>query len=612
MTVEEILEENERRMAARAVVYDPITGDGCLGERVEVCTPSPRGGRAYVPKAMTEDPAYKGGRMSATGWRRLRCRYDFEYWCATCATIRDKRSGRDVRFRLNAPQRRVAGVLEDDRLAGRPIRMILLKARQWGGSTLVQLYMAWIQSCHRRNWHSLICAHVKDTASVIRGMYTKLLGDYPEELWDGDAGPEFKPFERALNVRTIMGRGCRVTIGSAEKQEAIRGSDYAMAHLSETAFWPETQKRSPADFIRGVCGSVPMEPYTLVVMESTANGVGNYFHVEWLRCSRGYGDKHAVFVPWYEIEIYRMTPPDAGALAGSLTDYERGLWARGLCLDQIWWYRCKSREYASAHRMMAEFPTTDVEAFVNTGAGVFGAAAVERLREGCFDGREWYVPRYGRSDERTAGVMWREPDENESYVVAVDVGGRSSTADWSVIAVIQRRNEAGLPEVVAQWRGHADHDILADTAISIAKHYNGALLVVESNTLETETESGNLFVLNRIAREYRNTYRRRSYDTDRQEETSRIGFHTNRATKALIVNTLIAYVREGAYVERDSRACDELTTYEQKRNGGYGAKRGYHDDIVMTRAIGLQVVEDAPRQFTPKEQRRMWDATEPW
>ena len=104
---------------------------------------------------------------------------DFEYWAARCVKIKDKLSGKLVPFRLNRPQRRVLSMLEEQRRGGRPIRMIMLKARQWGGSTLVQMYMAWIQMIHAENWHSLICAHVKDTASTIRGIYSVMLESYP-------------------------------------------------------------------------------------------------------------------------------------------------------------------------------------------------------------------------------------------------------------------------------------------------------------------------------------------------------------------------------------------------------------------------------------------------
>ncbi|MDE6286691.1 MAG: hypothetical protein K2L99_06835, partial [Muribaculaceae bacterium] len=274
--VKKILEEDARRRAARAQAeqgYDPIVGRGACGPRVEVTTPVPGMPRALVPEAMTADAGYAAARHEPLAWQQLRCRHDFEYWCARCVTIKHKTTGCMVPFVLNAPQRRLAALLETDRRARRPMRVIMLKARQWGGSTLVQMYMAWMQCCVRRNWHSLICAHVKDTAAAIRGMYTRMLENYPPDLWNEEAAPRFSPFERSINTREIAGRGCRVTVGSAENQEAIRGSDYAMAHLSETAFWRDSTRSSPDDFIRAINGAIALVPDTLIVMESTANAV---------------------------------------------------------------------------------------------------------------------------------------------------------------------------------------------------------------------------------------------------------------------------------------------------------------------------------------------------
>ena len=48
-------------------------------------------------------------------------------------------------------------------------------------------------------------------------------------------------------------------------------------------------------------------------------------------------------------------------------------------------------------------------------------------------------------------------------------------------------------------------------------------------------------------------------------------------------------VREHSYTERDGRCLDEYLTYEQKQNGAYGAIAGKHDDLLMTRAIGLHI-----------------------
>lgn len=234
---EAMVTENRRRNELRREmeVYDPVSGRGSAGPRERACKPVAGEGQPMVPVAMKRDKAYREV-STREEWVKLRCRYDFEYWALKCVTIRDKTTGRDIPFRLNGPQRRVTAMLEEMRLARQPLRLVMLKARQWGGSTLVQLYMAWIQTCLRRNWNSLICAHVKDTAATIRGMYGKMLDNYPREYWAEDEAPSFKSFERSTNIRLIAGRGCRVTVASAENQDGVRGMDVSMAHLSEVAF----------------------------------------------------------------------------------------------------------------------------------------------------------------------------------------------------------------------------------------------------------------------------------------------------------------------------------------------------------------------------------------
>ena len=560
-------------------------------------SPIPDEGLVDIPDSMVDDPAFPLVINNPVSWKKLRCRHDFEYWCRTCCIIKHKTLGKDVPFILNAPQRRVARMLEEDRLARRPIRLIMLKARQWGGSTLIQAYMAWIQSCHCRNWNSIICSQVKDTSSTIRGMYTKILDNYPRELWEGDAPPRLKSFERSENVREIAGRGCRITVASIENLNSVRGSDFALAHLSEVAFWRPTASRSPEDLIRAVCGSVALAPDTLVVMESTANGSGNYFHREWMRCRDGHGDKRAVFVPWYEIEIYSLPPDDPEAFEASLNPYEQMLRdVHGCSPAQINWYRNKLREYPSPREMMAEFPTTDLEAFANTGTSLFASEHVETLRKDCSApyvigevgpvglthsavyGSAVDTPHF-TPDSAGRLKVWSMPEPEGDYVMAVDIGGRTNRADWSVIAVM--RIDLERPEVVAQWRGHVDHDILANRAFAIGIFYNEALLAVESNSLEHS--GAGMFILERLRRFYPRLYFR---------SPGHPGFHTNSASKGMIITGLMAAVRDAAYIERDNDACDEMLSYEQTESGGFAAKPGAHDDILMTRAIALSIAAD--------------------
>ncbi|WP_287210926.1 hypothetical protein [Muribaculum sp.] len=620
--IHEIVVENARRNALINLEYCPVRGIGCTGERVECYSPVSKG-KEFIPKTMYDSDKFHMVKENAQAWRRLRICHDFEYWAATCCTIKDKRTGCDVFMRLNRPQRRVLAIMEQQRMAGEPVRLIMLKARQWGGSTLVQVYMAWIQLVHKRSWNSLICAHVKDTAATIRGMYSKILSDYPADVWDEDGvcRPEFRVYERSTNIRYIPGRDCRVTLGSAEKQDSVRGGDFAMAHLSEVAFWGDTTRHSPEGFVRAICGSIMREPFTLIVMESTANGTGNFFHAEWLRaCSAEGSDKIPVFVPWYEIELYSKPVGDVEALWSSLDSYERGLWHKyGCTLEQIAWYREKRREYPTRQLMAAEYPTDDVEAFANTGSSVFPAECVAELAKGCMlplclsevlcnSDDMWLLGQLQEiaDDGRGTLSVWKLPDSGSEnyrnrYVVAVDVGGRSDKSDYSVILVLDSSPCGGVPEVVAQWRGHCDHDILTKRAALMGRWYGEALLVVESNTLESSGSDGEtgLSLLAELAENYPNMYHRECYDREYSADLPgiRVGFHTNRATKSLIITNLIAMVREGAYVERDAGMINELSVFEYKVNGSTGAKDGCHDDRLMTRAIALHVARRQCRQF---------------
>ncbi len=610
MTLEQIVAANEERNTLLKISqhYNPITGEGCCGPRVQrtVKIDEEINGNYWIPTAMAtkldSEPC-----TSRLQWELLRIKHDFEFWCATCVNILDKVSGRLVNLVLNRPQRRVLQVLENQRNAGKPLRLIMLKARQWGGSTLVQIYMAWIQMVLKTNWNSLICGHLLQTSAAIKSMYERALRNYPKHLTVDGKKPTLLAFEGSRHVRQLSGSESLVISGSARSQDSVRGYDIKMAHLTEVAFWPTTLLYSPDEVIRSIGGTIPLEPLTMLVLESTANGVGNYFHEEWIRSKSGQSDKEAVFVPWYEIEIYRLDVASVEQLVSEMDDYEKWLWQDCHCtLEMINWYHHKRREYPNHSMMAAEFPTTDIEAFTSTSTNVFTTQMVERMRYATtmpvkrgdivargmksLDGLNFVESENGPLE------MWKWPEKNtprNRYIVAVDVGGSSQGSDWSVIAVFDRHlGEENLnskrPEVVAQWRGHIHHDHLAWKAAQIARYYNNALLVIESNSIESQGEVGEL-IFKQIMAVYNNVYRRK----DSKNGEFKPGFQTNRKTKISAIYNLIAYVRDGSYIERDKKAVDEMACYELKPDGkGYGARRGKHDDILMTRAIAMMIIEE--------------------
>ena len=644
MNVENILGENAKRVARINEAYLPHTGEGSLGKRIVIHLPDSPIPLQYIPEEMNRVEMvvllrkYGSIRSFITNhlkitptesvvdevwrqWIKIRIKYDFEFWAIMFVRIKNKMGDGDISFKLNRPQRRLLSEMEQMRLAEKPIRIILLKARQWGGSTLVQIYMAWIQLVHRKNWNSVICAHLKDSALNIKGMYTKLLENYPPWLLGSSDKIKFQPFEKMANTSIISATKSKITIGSAESPESVRGTDAVMAHLSEVAFWHATPRKTPEAMVRSVCGSVALLPLSVIVMESTANGTGNYFHKECMRAKRGESDKRFVFVPWYEIDIYSQPVGDCREFIKTLSKYEWDLWDKGATFEAIAWYREKRKEYSEHADMMAEYPSDDIEAFNYSGEKVFGATLVERLRKEC-SAPKYKGEIYGKSDrdrgalqevrfiEESGGEfnVWALPDAENNfvnrYVIVVDIGGRSSKADYSVIAVFDRYwlLYGGVPEVVAQWRGHLDHDLLAWKAVQIAHYYNKGLLVIESNTLETEhvDDDSTEYILETISTYYPNLYARQPSNMIRSGGV-RWGFHMNRATKLMLIAHQVRMLREGGYIERDYDACYEHDVFERKPNGSYGAMDGHHDDILITRCIGTYICYNEP---LPQPQRR--------
>lgn len=135
-----MLAENGRRMRRLTSGFDPITGQGSAGARRQVrLWLDAEGPREYwLPCSMAGDPlvrALASSRSQATpaqaaDFDRLRMLHDFPYWAATRAYVKQKGGGDDRPLRLNYAQRVLIEAIERQRLAGRPIRIVLLKARQ--------------------------------------------------------------------------------------------------------------------------------------------------------------------------------------------------------------------------------------------------------------------------------------------------------------------------------------------------------------------------------------------------------------------------------------------------------------------------------------------------
>ncbi len=668
INIQNILNENSKRLQTIHTPYDPLIGTefSNIITRKKLSISDAPYPVQYIPSEMEKEDliivlhqqhtlakaakaifGLSNKHTIVKTWQifpRLRCRYDFEYWAATQIKIKLKGYGHRDYFILNRAQRYYLSVLEKLRKSGTPIYIVLLKARQWGGSTLTQFYMMWIQKMHRKHWNSVIVGDIEKQSKVVLAMYENACQDYDTFIDDGTP-TVLKPYGRTNDIRILENRNCTISVGSMQKPDKIRSEDISMAHFTEFGMWKTTDSKSPEDVMQTIEGTILYEPYTLWVIESTAKGVGNAFHNIYTAAKSKSNNFIPVFVPWYMIDIYskpitlnptsvsKVSEPDAYPdFINSLSEYEWQLWELGATLEAINWYRTKSKG-TDEWRMKSEFPSTDFEAFQSTGRMYFKEQYLKELYDSCTEpiitgeivstsnskNKTDYLSNLRiEPNDRGHLKVWADVDNSVNmqyrYLVCVDLGKGSSTeADNTIVCVFdrywQQETENGYPEVVAEWAGkESETDLLAWRIAQIASYYNNALLVIESNTIDSSREDRFRAILDEIKDYFPNLYKRPIKNTTDVGSTGafRYGWNTNHKSKEKICAYLDWALREGMYVERCKDAVDEMKIFERHEDGSLGNVKGKnnHDDRVITRAMGMYFcykVMPLPSIYSPSE-----------
>lgn len=660
MTIQEVLRENERRHAILNQAYDPIVGIGSPLPRFKFTLR--KGASIYLPTSMEQHHVVRAmvraGSLMAWAAKnqytyksalnklsKLRVGHDFEFWCASCVMIRPKiqtTEGGLIPFVLNPPQRKLLYELEVQRLANMPIRMIVLKHRQWGATTMVQLYLAWIQLFHRLFWNAEIVTDVKAKSAHIRGMFETMARNHPEDTIPGVTSLRLDRYQGLQDHRVIPSRGNIIGLSSVENPNASRSWTLHLLHLSEVGFWKSTPTVNASALAQSLVGSLPSEPYTVSVKESTASGVGTYFHGEWVRAMKKESNDVPLFVTWFEDPQYTMEVTDPLSFWESLSTYERYQWTMGATLEHIRWYRWKRQEFDSHFRMQAEFPTTPQEAFQTTGQRVFEPERVQLARATCrvpiATGFLHGTARKGKNS--LSGVKWEDNTRGNvriwsfphkagieqpgklyvnRYCAFADTGGRSKGSDYSVIRVLDRiwTLQGGVPTIAAEFQDIMDQDLFAWVCARISSWYGNALLAVEVNklydndrdTLDGREPEHGTTILDEIKDYYPNLYYRVRPEQIQDKWDGVLGFHTNKETKNVIIDNLNGALRDRSYEEVSLAVCDELDSYEFKPGGKkMGATDKAHDDLVMATAgvVWLSGTMDPVREIdaVPKKKEK--------
>ena len=505
--------------------------------------------------------------------------------------IADK-MGRLVPLRYNEQQLALWREVRRQEEAGLPVRIIILKARQIGFSTAVA-GMFYYRATHRPLVKAEIVAHKADASTAI---FNKM------KMFQEESHPVLAPLVKASNAKEMLfenpstdymerrvkpGMRSSIRIETAMDPDAGRSKTIHLLHLSEMAFWPKSADQT----MNSLMNAVPPMPGTIVIIESTANGIGGRFYEEWQRAVQGQSPFVPLFFPWYGFTDYSMKPEDDF----EPTEEEKELIADyNVTNEQLAWRRWCILSNCSGNidSFHQEYPTTPEEAFIATGCPVFDVKAIDKAMRVAPDpikvGRVLDVNENGehrakfQTQARGYLKIWQPPVDGVEYVIGIDVALGVKDGDYSVMEVIRKDTR----EQVAEWHGHIDPDLLGTEAVFLGRYYNLALLAPEVNNHGIAT-------VNAIRRyRYPRLYRRVKDGQVNDKTTSTYGWQTTQVTKPKIISLLTRLLRENATKIKSKAALSECLTYVVEEDGRKtSAQIGCHDDRVMALAIAYYVLD---------------------
>ena len=562
-------------------------------------------------------------------------------WFATHAKI-EMKDGEVRRPVPNAHQIKIDRVLKIARQRGVPARVIGLKPRQKGSSTI-----------------GVAAGHCRLKARTGRGLIAggkhfqganlfRMLETYVKHDELDPKSAVVKDMEAVYANGSLMQR---ITLANGD---AGRSGTYQFLLVTEAAYLAEEGVANADKVLDGLVKCVPFVADTIIIVESTANGASGYFYEMWEGAitleefERGKNGYVQVFSAWFEFDDSRLPPESEGIF--SEADYSpfEAEYAAKWKLDksQVAWMRWAIRDECKGDfdKFQQDYPSDPETAFLRSGRCVFSSEGLKYqeqlvplrrpewgyLNHNEDSDRVLWVP----SDERSAKcVRWEQPKVGCRYIISVDtMTGEDQTGgkDPDSHAIMVHR--AGFMDTRGEWIEPAlvmrnvlvpgfkpgsmvcwwNIDVVEAEVYRMARYYK-AIIAPEMNMDRGLVELLKL-------RPDADIYRRRIFNKREQTETEALGWMTDPKTRPMILEKLISEIREAGkgragvgYEVRCPWTIKEMKNFGTKKNGKMEALVG-HDDSVLSLAIGVTLLdcatpyfEDVREDWLPRDLRGVAD-----
>ena len=523
---------------------------------------------------------------------------DRDFYFLNALKIEPKEGGRIIPLDMRPAQRALMDLIDRIRAQGRAPRIVILKARRLGFSTVMcaETFRTVHLSSHKQ---CLMVAHKTDlTDTLFKNLHL---------MWEQlPKGVQPKKKYSSRRLIQLEDNDSRVAVEVAGES---RGYTAQVVHISELAFIEESVAKK---LINAIMHVVPDDPDSLICIESTPNGIGNTFHDIWTQAQSGRSEWVPFFVPWFHDPTYRRTPwfsqselderlDDAGKRA---QEVQR---ANDLDLDQMaWWLWTLANKCLNDLDVMdQEYASDPYSCFLASGSRVFDRdglthyfalsgynperheTADERMAREQSDGR-WHEieevpgdPKHPRVYPQRGGKLWvaQGPETRHKYIVGADISAGDPNSDPCPLCILDQHTL----RLVAVWDGKTPPEVLARIAHRLALHYNGARIIGEANNhgilfhhvLFTELHYPNL------------QWRKTSESSTSGRVTDKLGFWTSGENREHLFNLVRRFVREKAGIVEYERMVLEWSELQRDDSGRVDHPDGGTSDLTLAFALCL-------------------------
>lgn len=511
-------------------------------------------------------------------------------------------NGELVPFDLNEAQEPVYAAAKRQQDAGRAVKLLILKGRQQGMSTLCQMLIV-----HRMlTQPGVRCLTVGHNLASVHELYGKVdraLKGLPDFL-----KPDMEPGgERGRRMKLADPIRSSYRADSAHDPEGVgRGMTIQVAHLTEVPQWAK-----PEETMQAVLACIPDGPRSMILIETTAKGASGWFYETWMDAQRklAKGEEPEfmpVFVPWFKTKRYarKRRPGEAG-----LDKREQRFKAQyGLTNEQVYWYRDQRVRYGE--RVTEEYPSCWEEAFLSSGLPFFKREILTWLREDRRRGPDrtgffHIYPGTGKGAFRQEDFgpthVFAPPNPEHRYVIGVDFAGGRAKDNGAIVVI-----DVDAKSVVATHQSKLLPDDLLIEAVALGKWYSTvgkdgvkrpAMIVPERNGIGQA-------LVDRLVNEigYPSIYRDKDGTAVRAKRSGRFGWSTSVATRKWLLEEMAHLVHTKQIDVPCGRLIDEMHTfvYTDDEGNHAAAQDGARDDLLMAFAIAIRGYQSAPAKDESK------------